>query len=297
MVGKSVRFDRRGRSFATRQVIGGLLSVGAGAVVAAILEADRFAFPTNYGVVIAIAAAIYLANVATVVGLVERPSKTSERLDVPTLIRRLPHYLRANPAFARTMLVLVLFNMARLSMPFYIVYGRQTLGLAAAAVGIVIAAQMAGRVAGAMLWGYLGDRHGHERAVRGGTIAAAVPALLALGFAALPVGPVITVAYALLFFVLGMSLEGWPPFINYMLAIVPEDERPMYAGLMGVGYVPAAVAPIVGGVLVSLWDYSGVFLVTAVLTGAGAAASLWLRSEAQPLAGATERPDSRNDAG
>lgn len=65
---------------------------------------------------------------------------------------------------------------------------------------------------------------------------------------------------------LGFSLEGGPPFINYMLAVVPEPERPRYAGLMGVGYVPAAVAPVLGGLMIEFWNYGALFAVTAVLS-------------------------------
>ena len=276
MVGKAVGDDRRGRFFATRQVVGGLLSVAAGGVVAAVLGLDDLPFPANYGVVILIGALIYLANVGTFVGLVERPSKTSARLPLGALIRRLPAYLRRNPTFARTMLVLVLFNMARISMPFFIVFGRQIFGLADSALGIIIPVQMAGRISGALLWGFVGDRFGHQRAIRGVTILSILPALMALGvsLADLPVAPV--VPFALIFFVLGFSLEGWPPYINYMLDIVPEHERPMYGGLMGVGYVPATLAPIVGGLIVDYWSYDALFVITAVLTAAGLVVALGL---------------------
>lgn len=285
MVGKSVAHDRRGRFFATRQVVGGLLSLAAGAVVAAVLGADSLRFPANYGVVVLVGAAIYLANVGTFVGLVERPSDTSTRLSLVALVRRLPDFLRTNRSFARTMGVLVLFNMARVAMPFYIVYGRSVFGLQDSALGFIIPVQVAGRIAGAILWGTLGDRLGHHRAIRGVTVVAAVPAIVALALGLLRPDVATALPFALLFFVLGMSLEGWPPFINYMLAIVPERERPMYAGLMGVGYVPAALAPIVGGLIIEHWTYGALFAIALVLTGAGALAAARL-SAAKPAAGA-----------
>jgi len=266
MVGKSVRHDRRGRFFATRQVVGGLLSVAAGVAVAAVLGLEGVAFPVNYGLVVLIGAVIYLANVGTFVGLIERPSSTSERLPLGALFRGLPRYLGANRAFALTMGVLVLFNMARLSIPFYIVFGRQVFDLPDSALGIIIPVQMAGRIAGAVLWGVLGDRLGHQRAITGVVVVSAVPAVIALTLTlATPVSLAI-VPFAILFFVLGFALEGGPPFINYMLAVVPEQERPRYAGLMGIGYVPAALAPIIGGLIIQFWDYGALFAVTAVLS-------------------------------
>ncbi|MFW6288862.1 MAG: MFS transporter, partial [Spirochaetota bacterium] len=266
MVGKSVRHDRRGRFFATRQVVGGLLSVAAGVAVAAVLGLDGLAFPVNYGVVVLIGAVIYLANVGTFVGLIERPSSTSERLPLGALFRGLPHYLGAKRPFALTMGVLVLFNMARLSIPFYIVFGRQVFDLPDSALGIIIPVQMAGRITGAVLWGTLGDRLGHQRAITGVVIVSAIPALIALSLAFVTPGSLAIVPFALLFFVLGSALEGGYPFINYMLSVVPEHERPRYAGLMGIGFVPAALAPILGGLIIQFWNYGALFAITAVLS-------------------------------
>lgn len=269
MVGKSVRESRRGRFFATRQVVGGLLSLAAGALVAAVLHLDRLVFPRDYGVVVLLGAAVFLGNTATFTGLVERPSGTTPRLPLRRLVTQLPVYIRRNPAFSRTMLVLILFNMARISMPFFIVFGRQVFSLPDSALGLVIPLQMAGRICGALLWGHLGDRRGHERSIRGVNLVSILPPALtlALGFAPPILSP--AVSFGVLFFVLGLSLEGWPPYINYMLDIVSPEERPMYAGLMGVGYVPATLAPIAGGLLLQHLGYPALFAVTIVLTGLG----------------------------
>ncbi len=266
MVGKAVPGGRRGRFFATRQVIGGVLSVAAGAAVAAILAIEMVAFPVNYGIVVCIGALLYLANVGTFVGLVERPSPTSRRLRLIALVRTLPHYLRANRTFGRMMVVLILYNMSRLSLPFYIVYATRGFGLGEAALAVFIPLQMVGRIGGAVIWGHMGDRHGHQRAIKVAAIVCAAPPLIAIGAGlAAPVVPALIV-FAVLFLVLGFALAGWPPFMNYMLDIVPDRDRPLYAGLMGVGYIPAALAPIAGGLLIQALSYRAVFGITTVLT-------------------------------
>ena len=278
MVGKSVQNDRRGRFFATRQVVGGLMSVGAGAAVAAILGTPALSFPVNYGVVITIGAFVYLGNIGTFVGLIERPSVTTQRLSLGALIRALPRYLKDNKVFSLTMVVLILFNMARLSLPFFIVFGRREFGLAESALAIIIPLQIAGRILGAIVWGYVGDRFGHQRAIASVVLTVAVPPAIAFVMGMLdPAIPAI-VPFSVLFFVLGFALEGWPPFINYMLDIVPARDRPLYAGLMGVGYVPAAVAPIIGGLMIQYWSYGGLFGVTTAVTVTGFFVALALPS-------------------
>ncbi len=269
MVGKAVPSGRRGRFFAIRQVIGGVLSVAAGAAVAAILAAEAVAFPVNYGLVVCIGALLYLANVGTFVGLVERPSPTSRRLRIITLVRTLPHYLRANGTFGTTMIVLILFNMSRLSLPFYVVFAIREFGLDEGALAVFLPLQMVGRIVGAVIWGHMGDRHGHQRAIKVAALICAAPPLIAIGTGlAVPVVPAM-VTFGLLFLVLGLSLAGWPPFMNYVLDIVPDRERPLYAGLMGIGNIPAALAPVAGGLLIQTVSYPALFGITALLTVAG----------------------------
>ncbi len=276
VVGKAVPNNRRGRFFATRQVAGGLLSVAAGAAVAAILGLERVGFPVNYGLVVTIGALLYLANLGTFVGLVEHPSPTSGRLRLRALLRALPRYLGANAAFGRTMVVLVLFNMSRLSLPFYVVFATRTFGLDETALAVFIPLQMIGRVLGALVWGHVGDRHGHQHAIRIAALLCALPPAIAVATGFLAPGFPVLVPFGLVFLIIGFSLEGWPPFINYMLDIVPERDRPLYAGLMGVGYVPAALAPVAGGLLIGLWSYQGLFGLTALVTTIGFVVGLTL---------------------
>lgn len=269
LVGKSVPVRRRGRFFALRQVVGGGTSIVAGAAVAGLLALEALAFPVNYGLVVAIGAVIYTANVATFVAMIERPSRTGKRLSVPSLIKRLPAFLKANTIFARTMAVLLLVNLARISLPFFIVFGRREFGLAEGSLAFILPLQMAGRISGAALWGYIGDRFGHHLGIRGVAAAFAVPSLLGLAAVfVLPPG-LAPIAFPVLFFFLGFALEGWPPFINYMLEIVHEDERPIYAGLMSVGFMPAALAPVVGGVIIEAAGFGPLFAVAAVLACCG----------------------------
>ncbi len=284
MVGKSVPDDRRGRFFATRQVVGGLISVLGGALVARILGWDQLAFPANYGVIVTIGALLYTANVGTFVGLIERKGNTAPRLPVRQLLPALPDYLRRSPAFALTMLVFLCVNLARLSLPFYIVFGRHVFGIGEAALGLLIPLQIAGRILGAAAWGWLGDRHGHHWAIRGVAAACMVPPVLALVMAVFNTWIPHMVFFSLLFFALGFFLEGWSPFINYMLAVVPERQRTLYAGLMGVGNVPVALAPILGGLLLQQLGYPLLFIVTVVLTGSGLLFALRLPEAAPPRA-------------
>lgn len=276
MVGKAVPDNRRGRFFATRQVVGGLLSVAAGGVVAALLDFEGFSFPVNYGVVITIGAAIYLGNVSTFFGIVEHAGATSDRHSVGVLLRKLPSYLTANPTFALTMLVLVLFNMARLSLPFYVVFGQQEFGLAERALGLFIPLQMAGRILGTLTWGALGDHFGHQRAIKAVSVVCIAPSLVALAAGFFATGTVALIAFGFIFLLLGAYLEGWPAFMNYMLETVSEEERPRYAGLMGIGYVPAVLAPVIGGVLIQQVGYPILFGITALVTTAGAVVALFL---------------------
>lgn len=269
MVGKSVPDNRRGKFFATRQIVGGLLSIAAGALVAAILDLDSLSFPTNYGVVVTIGALIYLGNVSTFTLMVEHPSETSERHPLTELIGKLPAYLKANHAFAKTLVVLILFNMARLSLPFYIVFSRQAFGFGESALALFIPLQMIGRVVGTSVWGVLGDRYGHQRAIRVASFTCVLPSIIVLLAGLYTTQTLALAAFGLLFFILGAYLEGWPSFMNYMLESVAERERPMYAGLMGIGFLPSILAPVLGGVIIQQFGFPPLFAITAIVTLGG----------------------------
>ncbi|NLE76834.1 MAG: MFS transporter, partial [Chloroflexi bacterium] len=84
--------------------------------------------------------------------------------------------------------------------------------------------------------------------------------------------------FALVFLMSGFSEGGRGiVFSAYLLDVTPDDERPLYIGLMNSFLGVGALSPLVGGVLVDRLGYAPVFGLVAGFLVAGALLSLGLR--------------------
>jgi hypothetical protein len=267
MVAKTIPSNRRGRLFGTMQFLGGFGAFASGFLIRQILASDRISFPANYALLMVIGFGLLCVSFGGTMSVREKPGVTRQGASLADYFRRLPAVWRQNPAFQQMMYVRMLFSFLYLSLPFYVVFARQTLNLPESIIGIFISAQMAGNITGGLLWGYLGDNHGHRLVVRLIGVAAGSTPLLALvasllhwlGLTQLAIIP-----YLLLFATVGATLSGmWMGFTNYMLDTVQDLDRPTYVGLMNTLIAPFTFLPMLGGVLVQLLSHEVLFVVTA----------------------------------
>ena len=76
-------------------------------------------------------------------------------------------------------------------------------------------------------------------------------------------------------------------FMNYMIDLVPADQRTLFAGFTNVVRVPASFAPFIGGFIVNQWSYKPVFILSLIFALAGTYISFSL-----PAASRTSKIDS-----
>lgn len=266
LMGKSIDSHQRGRFFAIIQVTAGIIAVFAGGVVRQILELDTPGFPANYGIIFLAAAFLFSTTILVFLFIDEKPSPVTARDKTWDFIKNIPGYFRANSLFTRAMAVSVLHSMLFLSMPFFVVFGQTQLGFSQSDVGFFLSAQITGGIVGGMLWGWIGDRFGHHRGILTVCSVTAAPSIIAIVTGLLLPASLAFAAYLVLFFLVGMHINGWPTFLNYTLDVVPAAERTLYTGLMNMVRAPVALAPVLGGVLVTWFGYYAVFVLTGGLT-------------------------------
>lgn len=269
ILGKTLPSNRRGRFFATMQIVGGALAVAAGGLLSLILDREPPGFPQNYGLVFAVGAALFSITLLALLGLKEQPSPTSPSEPAWAFVKQIPGHIRRCRAFALAMQASLLTGLISLSLPFFVVFGRAQFGFTGADVGFLISARILGGMLGGVVWGTLGDRFGHEKGVLGVALTAVLPALLAS-----LIGWWVPEAYGLaaflaLYVVIGAATGGWHTFINYILDVCPPAERSLYSGLFNVAKAPVAIAPLLGGLLVEHVGYYPLFATTALLTSGG----------------------------
>ncbi len=290
VVGKSVDARGRGRLFGLMQFVGGLLAFLGGLLVKRILEAVDY--PANYSLILTIGVTVAMASPLCQY-LIREPKGVVLEVagGVTARLRRLPELWRKSPPFARMMRVRILGSFLFMSMPFFIIYAQQGLGIPPSFIGLFVSAQMLGGVVAGPLLGYMCDVVGTRKVlILTVTMALTAPvvALLAGPLQAAGYGTATQYLYALVFVAMGFFYTGnWIGFINHLLATVPESERPNYIGLMNALIAPCAGLSLLGGLIIRFVSYEVTFLLTAVAVGIGLFYSLSLE-EPRAAGGALE---------
>ena len=272
ILAKAVNPLRRGRVYGRIQLWGGLGSFGAGILVSRILISPHLPYPSNFSLLFALSALAFIGSYLAFLAVREPPGEGG----VPgprsfvVFCQSLPELWRASRDFAQLIRVRLLAGGVHLALPFFVLYARDELQLGAGLVGLFLACQMAGSVAGGLLWGGLGDRRGYRLVIILSVLAAlAGPVLALLAGAGFP-GWLSSLTFGAIFLLLGLSFAGmWIGFTNYLLETAPAGRRPSYLGLLSTLAGPTAFLSIVGGLLVDVLGYRAVFGLTAGLLALG----------------------------
>ncbi|MEN8113722.1 MAG: MFS transporter [Actinomycetota bacterium] len=272
---KAIPTTRRGRFVGWKQLIGYALAIGAGWVVAWILaNPERFPYPVNYALMFGLAA-VFLLIALGGIAIVKEPPSTHER-ETDSLrdsVRRALHLTAVNPNFRRLLSARALTGVLVLSAPFFVVFALDDVGVAPAAIGLYLAAQMTGAALSNLLWGWLGDRFGNRTVIIGASVAGLGAALAAL--AALSVGPL---PLYLTFFLVGATMSGLRlGYANIILEMAPDHLRATCVALLGTLIAPLALLPLAIGIAATWIPLSVVLAVDAVAMAGAVIAALLVR--------------------
>lgn len=264
----------RGRFFATTQFLSGAASIGVAAlIVRPILASSELPFPHNYAILAGLAAVMFQFSTVGILLIKEPPAPTEAPEPRPPLrdyFRRLPELIRANPIFARLAVIQLLLGFGSASAPFYVLHATARFHLGDQWGGIFQTMQAVGVVALMPAWALLSERRGPATSVRAVGFACLLTPLLAM-----TLGSLSPWLFGLVFLLMGGSL-GWGLWItmnHFLLTHITEDERPIFVALLNLLFVPSALYPFLGGLLVQqkqLVTVGGVpvllALTTAVIT-------------------------------
>lgn len=268
VVTDSIPPNWRGKFLGTRQLIGGLMSIGGGFFVASILRPDSgYTFPRNYGLL-----ALY-AMVFTFLGTglwclaEERPHPVQKRrVSVGFQLRRGPRLVRKDPNYRRLLRAAVFYGLAMsFVIPFIVPYALKHLGVAVAAVGAFIIARQLGFGLASSLWSYISDHFGNRLLLLITSSMALLIPLLMLGASWLQPEASLTViglnvdlrvAYLVaVFAVVGMTTGGRELGQSiYLLEVAPARKRATYLGFMSTVMLPLAWAPLLASLLIGRAD-------------------------------------------
>ncbi|MBM4466584.1 MAG: MFS transporter [Chloroflexi bacterium] len=267
ILGKAIPPARRGRLIGAGQVFSGLLTVGAGAVVNAVLGPQGPPFPHNYALLFFLAGLSLFASWLVMIFLREPVAATQgNRLPWNAFLPKLWTVLRQNHTFSLVTVVRLVAGLSGMAMPFYVVYATNELHFGAEAIGLFLSSQVVGSILAGFVWGYLNERSGSKIVIQWSTILAIASPLLALLMR--PIGHLAGAStiyvYSLIFLAIGVLNSSYMPgFINFVLELAPSEERATYIALTNTLCGSLLVVPFLGGWLLQATSYPVLFAATA----------------------------------
>ena len=294
LVSKAIPDSRRGRLFGAGQLISGLLSIGAGGLIAVLLGEGGPAFPTNYVLILALSGLCFLLALVAL-GLVVEPDEPveEERPVWREYLPRLLSTLRQDRAFLRLIIVRLLAGFDGLALSFYVLFATRELGLPAATIGLFVSAQIAGRIVAGVVLGAVAERSGSHRVVQVAAATAVTAPLvgLALLLSGASGGTTTAAIFSWVFVTIGLTASAsMLGHYNYTLVLAPAGQRPTYIGLLNTISSVLVVLPILGGWLLRVTSYGVLFALTALAISFGFVLSLSLPSARQQAAPAQAEP-------
>lgn len=261
LVAKAIPERKRGRLFGLMQFAGGILAILAGIFVSRMLSPSGPAYPRNYAVLAAVSAFFFAASLSCLLPVREPEGAIEDHEgDFLDYVRKIGQMLAGHRELQRFLAVQVLLGFFGLSLPFYILYAKDTIEVGGGMVGIFLSVQMAGSIAASAVTGYLSDRNGPKYAI----MSAIFAGIFASVFSLLIAGSGVWM-YGILFFAVGWVIgSGWIGMTNYLLELAEPSERKSYLGLMNTVSVPTMVFPILGGLIVETVSYHAVFALTGL---------------------------------
>ena len=272
IVAKTIPAQRRGSFFSWRQLFGGLLGLGGGWIVKTVLNHPALPFPDGHALLFALYCVVMVPGLVSFI-IIREPPRSATNVPVTTgeQLRRAGQLLRENKVYRRHLSTRTALILAGVVLPFYGIYAKDMLGAPEGMVGVYVTTRIAAQMLFNLPWGRLSDRYGNRLVMR----------LLSLGS-----GATVLLALALVASVEFLHLQGtWLPYLavplffvdgairpaqilsgsNFLLELVPEDERPLYLGLSNTLMGIVVLISGMSGLVVDIFGFTTLFAVSLAL--------------------------------
>ncbi len=265
---KTVPARQRGSLFAWRQFLGGVLGLGAGWIVKLVLNHPAFPFPRGHALLFALYCAAMVPALGAFIAIREPAGAVvAEHVTVGKQMRRAGHLLRTDRVYRRYIIAQLTLGLTGIALPFYGIYAKDVLGAPAGMVGVYVTARVAAQLLSNLPWGRLSDRRGNRLVMKLLSLGSGLTALLALGLVGLVEWLKLEGRWlpylALPIFILDGAIRPAQVFVgsNFLLELVPEAERPLYLGLSNTLAGIVLLISGLGGLLVDLFGFAGLFAI------------------------------------
>ncbi len=267
LVGRMIAKKRRGRLFATTQILTGVARLAVGVAVVTLLGGKVAPFPSSLALLVGGCAFflfvswVFLALLREPEQVVATDEPAVDAVPFTVYLKQLPQKFKTRPDIGRLAVVQILGGASSAAAPFLtLAAGEKSLPLptdlplglshllallpAGGLPGLFLIAQTVGLLVTAPLWGLLTDKRGPR---------ASLLFLIGLAFCA----PLLSLwaiygsgnlaVFLIAFAVFGAVMDGWVTITNYLLEGVGESEQAGFVGLLNAASAPILLIPLLCG--------------------------------------------------
>jgi len=259
LMGKMFTPSYRGGVIALRQILGGVGAVSSGFLTAYILQ--NFEKPHSFAYLFLISS-MFISIGYIAAGTVKEPPKTALRQKenkFSDFFRHTIFLFKTDKSLRYQIFSRLLAYSFLFVAPFIILQAKKQIQLTGLIIGSFAAIQMTGALVSNFVWGFLSVKNHNLIVVR---------IAYSLMFIAIALAFFVHsfLGYAVLFFLLGASIDGTRlAFQNLILIIAPEKERPIYVAMQNNIAAIGLFFSIPGGLLINIFGYSFTLIFTLVL--------------------------------
>jgi len=310
IISKTIPVTSRGRFFAMRRLIGGIFGIGAGVAVGLILNGgsqsmligERWLrllegpasalgltgheFPQDFAIIFFLGAIFMALGMLTFFFAGEDPSPNAKSSSgFVTHLKSGIAVLRDNADYRRFYLVRICWQFTAMAFPFYVSFAYDKLGLPVNLVGLFLATWIGAGVFSNYAWGWMLDRFGNRVVLFVSALLSIFPPVMILVIQRLfDTGRFVHGEQTMILLVLATFLLNGAArsgrvisHITYPLEFAPETKRPLYVGIINSATFPFMLSPLLGGVIIEVFDMSALFAISFIFALLNAGLSLWLR--------------------
>jgi MFS family permease len=258
IIAKSVPEEKRGLLFSTANLIGSILGLASGMVVAFYM--NHFYYPLNFFMCFLTAFIFVSISWIDIRFIDEPPSNVNGgSSSFKEYLGKMPEVIKKDRNYMFYTLSGIIGSFGSIASSFYTAYAMNRFKAGDLEVGLFTLVFIGAQILSNILWKLVQDKRGHKTVLVIGGVIGISATIIAI------------FANSLSYFLLVFALTG-ASFSSFMVSnfpllmeMAPEDERPTYIGLSSALKSPfLAIAPLIGGLMIEKYGYFPTFIVSAV---------------------------------
>ena len=282
LFGRTVPGESRGRIIGWQQFLGGIGSLAGGFVIKFVLDSSSMNIQSKYSIIFGLGGLIALFSALLMLPLKDLPRELPKvTFNFMDSIKMLPSHLKNSKAFTMINIIQIISGISAAVIPLTILFCKNSFGLSTNSVTTLIYLQIAGSLAGGLIWGNLSHRLGNKYVVMISQILALVLHVTALTCMIIIGRSTPFAVLGFIVFLAGVYSGNWLGFSNYILDISREGLRSVYMLINCIFTFPSTLLYYFAGLAAGKAGFAPLYTAGAVAALAALALSLKLKSPVQ----------------